>query len=170
MKDTKKLVFVALFIALQIVLTRFFSIQTPIVRIGFGFLPLAICAMMFGPWIGGIAAVIADIIGVVLFSSGAFFPGFTLTAFLTGVAYGLFLHNKPKTFIRITLAVLVVTLGMNLGLDTLWIKMITGNAYLVLLPTRVIKSLVMIPVQISLIQIMWRYVMSRINYVKTAAI
>ena len=59
---------------------------------------------------------------------------------------------------------------MNLGLDTLWIKMITGNAYLVLLPTRVIKSLVMIPVQISLIQIMWRYVMSRINYVKTAAI
>lgn len=170
MKDTKKLVFVALFIALQIVLTRFFSIQTPIVRIGFGFLPLAICAMMFGPWIGGIAAVIADIIGVVLFSSGAFFPGFTLTAFLTGAVYGLLLHNKPKNFIRIALAAVIVTMVINLGLDTLWVKMITGNAYLAILPTRVVKSLIMIPIQISLIQIMWRYVMSRINYIKTAAI
>ncbi len=171
MKDTRKLVFLALFIALQIVLTRFLSIQTPIVRIGFSFLPLAISSMMFGPLLGGVAAAVADIIGMMLFpSGGAYFPGFTLTAFLTGAAYGLFLYNKPKTFIRITLAVVFVSLFINLGLDTLWIKMITGNAYLAILPTRVIKSLIMIPIQVSLIQIMWRYVVSRLNIMKTATI
>ena len=40
--DVKKLIQISLLIAIEVILTRFCSIQTPIVRIGFGFLPIAI--------------------------------------------------------------------------------------------------------------------------------
>ena len=81
--DVKKLIQISLLIAIEVILTRFCSINTPIVRIGFGFLPIAIIAMMYGPLSAGISYAIGDILGMMLFPTGSFFPGFTLTAFLT---------------------------------------------------------------------------------------
>ena len=46
---TADLVIMAFLIALEIVLTRFCSINTPILRIGFGFLPVAMLGIMYGP-------------------------------------------------------------------------------------------------------------------------
>ncbi|WFD11839.1 folate family ECF transporter S component [Tepidibacter hydrothermalis] len=136
-----------LLIALQVILTRFMSIHTPIVRIGFGFLPLALTSILYGPWIGGIAAAIADLIGFILFPTGTYFPGFTLTAFLTGFTYGILLHNKPKSHKRLFISVLIVCILLNLGLDTLWLSILMGKGYIALLPTRIIKTIIMIPVQ-----------------------
>ena len=53
--DVKKLIQISLLIAIEVILTRFCSINTPIVRIGFGFLPIAIIAMMYGPLSAGIS-------------------------------------------------------------------------------------------------------------------
>ena len=159
--DVKKLVQISLLIAIEVILTRFCSINTPIVRIGFGFLPIAIIAMMYGPLSAGIAYAIGDILGVMLFSTGQFFPGFTLTAFLTGIVYVVFLYNKPKTWPRIIGAVLIVCLVINLGLDTLWLNILMGKGYLALLPTRIIKVAIMIPVQTVIIGIIWKKVVVR---------
>ena len=160
--DVKKLIQISLLIAIEIILARFCSIQTPIVRIGFGFLPVAIIGMMYGPLSAGIASAIADILGMTLFpSGGAFFPGFTLTAFLTGVTYGLFLYNKPKTWTRIVGAVLVVCLVLNLGLDTYWLYILMGKGNLALIPTRIMKAVIMIPVQTLAIGIIWKKVVIR---------
>ena len=74
------LVVMAMLAALQIVLSRFLSINTQITKIGFAFVPIAICAMLFGPLPTVIVAVVADVLGASLFPSGPFFPGFTLTA------------------------------------------------------------------------------------------
>lgn len=165
MRNIRKMVFLALFIALEVVLTRFLSIQTPIVRIGFTFLPIALSSMMFGPWFGGIAAALADILGMMIFPvGGAYFPGFTLTAFLTGTIYGIFLYKKPKNLFRISMAVIVISVIINLGLDTLWLWMITGKAIMVLLPARVIKCLIMIPMQIPMIHVVWHYTLGRLNF------
>ncbi len=46
---TSRLVIMAFLIAMEIILTRFCSINTPILRIGFGFLPVAMMGIMFGP-------------------------------------------------------------------------------------------------------------------------
>lgn len=159
--DVKKLIQISLLIAIEVILTRFCSIQTPIVRIGFGFLPIAIIGMMYGPLSAGIAYAIGDLLGMALFPSGSFFPGFTLTAFLTGVTYGLFLYNKPKTWPRIVGAVLTVCLVLNLGLDTYWLSILMGKGYLALLPTRIIKAALMIPVQTLIIGIIWKKVVIR---------
>ncbi len=82
--NVKKLVEISLLIALEVILTRFCSINTAILRIGFGFLPIAIIAMMHGPLSAGVAYAIGDLSGMMIFPSGSYFPGFTLTAFLTG--------------------------------------------------------------------------------------
>jgi ECF transporter S component (folate family) len=137
----------ALLVALQIVLTRFLSISTPILRISLGFVPIAIAGMLFGPLSGGLVAATADFLGAILFPIGAYFPGFTLTAFLTGVVYGLFLFQKEKSWLRIISSVLVIAIVLNLGMNTFWIMVITGKGYLALLPARLMQNIIMIPLQ-----------------------
>lgn len=160
--NTKKLVYLSLFISLEVFLTRFLSIQTPIVRIGFTFIPVALSAIMLGPIFSGISAALADIIGMMLFPSGTYFPGFTVTAFLSGVVYGVFLYKTVNLF-RISAAVIIISLFVNLGLDTVWLWLITGKGIAILLPARLIKCTVMIPIQIIVIELVWRLVISRMN-------
>lgn len=160
--DVKKLVQISLLIALQIILTRFCSIQTPIVRIGFGFVPVVITAVMYGPICAGVANGIADIIGTILFPAGAFFPGFTLTAVLAGVVYGVFLYNKPITWTRIIGAAAVINIFLNLGLNTYWLSIIMGKGFMALLPTRIMKELIMIPIKVMIIGIVWKKVIIKL--------
>src|SRR5690554_4416646 len=114
MNKTRRLVFVGILIAIEVIFTRFLSLQTPIVRIGFGFLAVSLTSMLFGPVVGGISAAMGDLLGMMLFPRGAYFPGFTLSAFLGGCIYGLFLYKKPKSLLNIFLAVLIITLFVNL--------------------------------------------------------
>ena len=166
--SVKKLVEISLLIALEVILTRFCSINTATLRIGFGFLPIAIIAMMYGPLSAGVAYALGDLLGMMIFPNGSYFPGFTLTAFLTGIVYGVFLYNKPKTWPRIIGAVLTVCLVINLGLDTYWLFILTGKAYMALLPTRIMKSIIMIPVQTFMIGIIWKEVVARFVKVSQA--
>ena len=61
--STQNLVMMAALIAIQIILTRFFSIQTDTLRISFGSIPLVLAGMWLGPLCGAIVAVIADVLG-----------------------------------------------------------------------------------------------------------
>ena len=152
--DTRQVIVIGLMIATEIILTRFLSITTPVLRIGLGFMAIAVVGMLYGPLSAALTGALADILGVSLFSPFAPFPGFTLTAFLTGAVYGIFLHNRKGHIIPIVAAVLIVTVVLQLGLDTLWVQIITGTNYFALLPPRVIRTAIMIPVQIFLIKTM----------------
>lgn len=158
MKNTKSFVFMGLLIALDIVLTRFLSIQTPILRIGFGFIPVALAGIMFGPIWGGVTAALGDIIGMLIFPQGAYFPGFTLSAFISGAVYGLFLHKKSKSILNISIAVLLIIIVVDLGFNSLWLSMITGKAFIVLIVPRIVKSAIMLSIQVLTIFTVWRFV------------
>jgi len=149
---TKKIVLTAMLIALEIILTRFLSIQTPIIRISFGFIPIVLIAIMYGPLFAGIGAAIGDILGVSLFSAFAPFPGFTLTAFLAGIVYGLLLHKHPKSLPRICIAAIIVTVALQFVLDTAWLVFFFERGFIALLPTRIIRTLIMLPMQIICIR------------------
>ena len=69
-----------LLIAIMVVLSRILGLEWQFIKISFDFVPKIVMAMMFGPIWTGIGAVIADIIGMMLFAKAAFFPGFTLNA------------------------------------------------------------------------------------------
>lgn len=160
---TTQLVVMALLVALEIILTRFLSIETPTLRIGFGFLPVAVMAILYGPWWTGAAGVAGDLIGMTLMPKAAFFPGFTLTAFLTGVFYGLFLHKKEITWLRVLAASAFVNVVCSLGLDTLWLSIMYGDAFLALLPFRLVKAAIMIPLQTVLVYLVWNKGLKKIT-------
>lgn len=160
---TNRLVVMAFLIALEIILTRFCSINTPILRIGFGFLPVAMAGILYGPVWAAIGYAVGDILGMLIFPSGGYFPGFTVTALLTGFVFGVFLHGKEKiTWKNVLPASLIVILAFNLGLDTLWLSIMMGDAFIALLPTRILKCAVMLPVHIILIPLVWNRILSKI--------
>jgi ECF transporter S component (folate family) len=159
MKKTKVITFMGLLIALNVLLTHVVPvIQTEILRISFGFVPLSLSGMLFGPIGGGVCGVLSDLLGMLIAGKGGYFPGFTLSAFLSGAIYGLFLYRKPKSLARIALAVLCVTISVNLGLNTLWLTFLQGKGFLALLPVRIQKNALTVVVETALIPLVWRSV------------
>ena len=153
--SAKALTQIALLIALEIILNRFFAIQVPVIRtINFAFLPIAIIAMLHGPLLAGAAAAVADVLGFYLFPGPwAYFPGFMFSAFVTGVIFGLFLYNSNKSMVHIVLSVLAVTVAVRLGLNILWLSMMWEEAFIVLLPPRIVAALAMVPIQVVCIRV-----------------
>lgn len=161
MKNKKTLVRtlcqVAMLIALEIVLDRFCSITTPITRIGFAFIPMALCGMLFGPVWAGAAYAIADLLGAALFSY-AVFPGITLVRLVAGVLYGLLLHRENiRFFPHLVLTALADQIICTLALMTLVLSLNTGTPYFKLLVTRLpqagilfVMELILFPVLLQL--------------------
>ena len=148
--STRTLTSMALLIALEIVLSRFLSISAWNTKIGFAFVPVVIAAILLGPLYAGIVGAAADFLGALLFTIGAYFPGFTLTAFLMGLCYGLFLY-RSQSFPRILGAVAVHQLILSLLLNTLWISLLYGSPYAPLLLSRLPQCAILAAVQLAVI-------------------
>ena len=138
--NVRMLTVLGLLIALEIILSRFCSISAWNIKIGFNFIPVVIAALLYGPLTAGIAAGLADFLGAVLFPIGMYCPGFTVTAFLTGAVYGIFLYKQRNSF-RIFCAVLFSQLVFSLCLNTLWISILYDSPYLPLLATRAVQCI-----------------------------
>lgn len=152
---THFIVILSLLTSMEMILLRFCSISTWNLKIGFGFVPVVMAAMLYGPLAGGVVAALGDLLGAMLFPIGPYFPGFTLTAFLTGMVFGGFLHKKQNTG-RILGAVAVSQLLLSLLLNTLWISVLYGAPYWPLFLTRVAQCAVLTSVQFVVIGLMTR--------------
>lgn len=153
MNRTKKILFTALLTTATIILGRILSVRTPIVTIGFSFVPIMLSAVLLGFKRCVFIATISDIIGALVFPSGSYFFGFTISSFLTGCVYGLLLYRKDfkvdkKFIIRLVISVLIVSLLIHGILNTIWIFIMTKGASKIIVPTRLIKELIIIPVKI----------------------
>lgn len=153
MSKLKKLILAGLLLATTIVLNRFLSIKTPILVISFSYIPIMLSAVMLGPWYTMLIAGFADLIGALLFPFGAYFVGYTISAVISGLIYGLFLYRKKefsnKSFIlRLILSTLIVLIVCNCLLNTIWIYITTKEALFAILPTRLLKQLIMLPIQV----------------------
>lgn len=161
--STEVVVITGFMIALSIVLSKLVSINISFLRIGFGFLPIAVLAIMYGPVIAAIGYGLADLIGAWLLPTGAFFPGFTVSAVLTGLIFGWVLYRKEVTIPRALLASALVCLVVNLLLNTYWLTFIIGKGFKVLLASRAVKEVVAIPVMAVIIVLIDKYVLSRVR-------
>ena len=150
LKDTRKMAMAAMFVAIAVVL-GFYRLQlTEFIRIGVDFLPKEMAAMLLGPSVGCVVAAFTDIISYALKPIGAFFPGLTFSAMLASTIYGTILYKKPVCLKRVILANGLVTVFVNLLLNTYWMSILYGNAYMVLFPTRAVKQLIMFPIEVIL--------------------
>lgn len=152
-KSTKMIVTLGLLAAIEIVLSRFFSINAWNIKIGFSFVPLAVAGMLYGAVPAAATALVADLIGATLFPSGQFHPGFTLTTVLVGLTFGLFLYKKQTT-VRILMAVAVNQICLSLFLQSYWISSLYLSPYWVTLGSRIPQVLLLAPTQFIVIGIM----------------
>lgn len=153
----KKLISISLLVALSIIAKRFLGYNDKIISVSFGFVPIAMAGMLFGPLGGVMAAVISDLIGALLFPTGPFNPGFTLAAALTGLSYGLFLYKQPLSRLRIVLCQLLITLLVNMTLNTLLLVPIVGKGFMAILPLRILKNTLFFPVEVFVLSKMNQY-------------
>lgn len=137
--STRMLATLGVLLAMDIVLTRFLSITAWNIRIGFGFVPVVLSAMLFGPVPTAVLAALGDFLGAMLFPTGPYFPGFTLTAALTGLTFGVLLHREPSVR-KTVLAVGIVQFVLGLLLNTYWIHVLYHSPFVPLLATRVVQS------------------------------
>ena len=155
MQRNKKIILAAMFLAMLVILSRFLSIKTPIVKISLGFIPTMLCATYLGWRWSVLVNVLGDLIGALLFPTGPFFVGYTLATAVAGLIYGLFLYWESsevggglRRVMRVSIAVVLVAVIVNMGLNTACLAITTHKAFLVLSGARVVKQLVMIPVHI----------------------
>ena len=157
MTRTHRIVLMAMLAAIQIVLSRFLSINLWNLKIGFAFVPIALAGMLLGPVGAGLTGMVADIIGATLFPSGTFFPGFTLTAFITAFGYGFFLQKKQNIG-NILAAVLFSEIVGTILLNTLWISILYGTPFIAVMIPRVGQAIGMAVVEVIVIRLLAKYV------------
>ena len=114
--------------------------------------------MMSAIWLGYkysmSTSLLGDLIGAILFPFGPYFPGFTLSAAISGTIYGIILYNKgsqlecKKLVIRLILSSILVLFGVNIFMTSFWIHILYGKAYVVIMVGRIITQVVMLPVQV----------------------
>lgn len=149
-KQVRTITTAAMFGAISVILGYFTLVIGDYIKIGFSTIANQFVYYLFGPVVGGMFGGALDILKYLIKPTGAFFPGFTISAALAGVLYGVFLYKKPITLRRILVAELVVSIVCNMLLGTLWLSMLYGKAFLALLPMRVFKNMIMWPINAML--------------------
>lgn len=158
LKNTSAISITGMLIGISVVLSFLKIDISNLMQIGFTFLPIAAGGMLFGPTVGAIMGVASDILGYIARPSGFFFPGFTLNALIIGLIYGFFFYKKPVTLKSVILSSLTNTVIINLILTPIWLSIMYGNAYGVLVAARLLKTVVMFPIDTALLMMVLKLV------------
>lgn len=152
---SRKLILSAMLLSILLVLSRFLSIKLPFLVISFSFIPMMLAGIYLGPKYSAIICGLADLIGSIVFPFGAYFPGFTLSLALMGFVYGLFLYKKPgetrkdSTFIiQLIVSSIIVLGGIRIFLESAFLNLLYGKAYLAIVASRVVTQLIMLPIEV----------------------
>ena len=124
-------------------------------RIMFSFLLLALCGAISGPVVTAMVGVVSDILGAVIFPSGAFFPGYTLTAVVTSLLFALFLYRQRITVLRLACCKLSVNLFANVLLNSVWSSILMGKGYVYYLSKSIVKNALLLPIEILMLAFMF---------------
>lgn len=133
--STQNLVMMAALIAIQIVLTRFFSIQTDTLRLSFGAIPVILAGMWLGPIPGAIVAVIADFLGTIIQGYGAWFPPLVLGPLSVGILSGVstkYIFRSPLAENRDIWKVVVTVVATGI-LDSFFFGLIGSTLYSIIM-------------------------------------
>ena len=169
MSKIKKIVLSAMLLAILIIFSRFISIKTEILVISLSFIPIMMSAIWLGFKYSLLIALLGDLIGAILFPFGPYFPGFTFSAAISGAIYGLFLYNQgnqlenKKFVFRLIISSMLVLFGVNIVITSFWIHILYGNAYVVVMASRIVTQVIMLPVQIITIYVIERFTRKFIN-------
>lgn len=156
LKTTRFLVLTALLMALRIVVGSLFVPVGENLRVYASFFVVGLTGLICGPWLAGLSGFGADILGYFLFPSGAFFPGYTLSAMASGFLYALAFYRRPITLPRVLFGKLAVSLGVNVALGSCWSAILYGKGYLYYLAKSVVKNALLLPAETLLLFVFFK--------------
>ncbi|WP_124068296.1 folate family ECF transporter S component [Clostridium sp. E02] len=145
-KSVRTITTAAMFAAIAMILDVFSIHLGSYIKVTFSSIPNGIIAYLFGPVMGGLFSGCLDILKYLMKPTGAFFPGFTLVSILAGVLYGCMYYKKNITLKRILVSKFVVMLICNVILNTVCLSILYGKGFMIMLPARIVKNLVMWPI------------------------
>ena len=161
--SVRDITLMAMLIAIEIVLSRFCSIQAWNVKIGFAFIAPVTAAILMGPAQAAVVAGVADVLGTLMFPIGPYLlPGFTLNSCLNGLVWGLFLHKKPS-IPKAAIAAGINQFIIGLFITTFWISVLYGSPYLSLLPVRLTQACILFVAQFVTISVLQEVLFKRIK-------
>lgn len=158
LKKTKSIALSALFIAIDCVLRLLVIPIGPTINITLFFLPLSVCSMLLGPTAAALTGAAADVLTYFISPTGPYFPGFTLNALICGLVYGIFLYKQKPTLPRIIIARVILMFVVDLVLTTLWLHFMYTAPILETLSLRVVKCLILLPVEVILLSVVLKSV------------
>ena len=150
LRDTKMLVFAALMIAIRVALKLVAIPLAPNLKINTAFLANALGAMVFGPVVAALSAIVSDFLGVLITGDVYFLP-MVLLEIGGSVIFALFLYRARVTPTRVILSRFFICLLINTFLQTplmmLYYKFMMGGSSYVLTIPKIIKNLFMFPIE-----------------------
>lgn len=149
-RNVKTLVFMALLVAMQLVLSRIFVIELGPYRITVGTVCTVLAGLWMGPVAGGICGGCADIIGCFI-KGYAVNPFITLAAILWGVLPALakkFYANRNRTGKTVGISLSIICTGAlcSLVLTTAGLVIFLGYSFYAIMPGRLVQFAIMMPV------------------------
>ena len=155
--SVKTLVFLALLVAIQLVLSRVLVIDLGVYRITLGTIATVLAGLWMGPVAGGVEGGVADIIGC--FMKGYVNPLITLSAITWGVvagAAGKLMAEKSRKVKTVIMCAGIVISGVvgTLGFTTAGLVMIGSNFYAIM-PGRLVQFAIMTPIYCVLTSLLY---------------
>ena len=163
LKNVRILTLAGIITAASIVLESFpiYLLGTSL-KIYFSFLVISLGCYVYGPAVGILVGFANDTLGFLISSFGEpYFPGYLITAMLSGLIYGALLYRQRITVLRLVVVRLVINYGSNVLLGSVWKAMLYGKGYLYYLTSGAIKNTLMLPVEVFL---MWAVLNAAVNY------
>ncbi len=155
LKDIKMIAFASLIIALRIAV-KFIKIPVDIgVEVSFDCYINSLGSLVYGPFMGLLVGAVSDTLGCLIHPSGPYFFPFIFVEMLSSFIFGLFLWKKRLSATRVLASKFTVNLVCNIILTSALMKpymnIFYGSGYAFVNLTRIIKNLVMFPIEAVLI-------------------
>ena len=167
--STKMLVLAALLTAMRIAIKMLKIPLAPNLNITFGFVINSVGSMIYGPVMGIITSAVSDTVGAILFPSGTYFFPYIFEEIAGGLIFALFFYRAKISTTRVLFARFTVTLVCNIILNPcisyLYYMMLdpTNITYSIFTPLRLVKNLVMFPVQSLILIILFNAILPVTN-------
>lgn len=149
--SVRVLVFAALMIALRVAMKLVYIPLAPGLKINTAFLANALGAMVFGPVVAGLCAIVSDVLGYLINPEGIYFVPFVLTEIAGSMIFALFLYRAKVTPLRVMLSRFCICFFVNVVLQTplmIWYYAVCfGGKHYALTVPGIIKNLFMFPIE-----------------------
>ena len=161
LKDTRMLALAAMIVALRAVCKMLEIPLAPGLNINVAAIFNSVGAMVYGPVVGVVGAMVSDPLGYLLHPDGPYFLPFMLTDMSSSLIFGLFFWRRRMTVGRTMTAKFTINMVSNIVLTSVimkWYYLVyygveKAEAYNIINLTRIVKNLVMFPIEAIFIAI-----------------